>query len=290
MFKKQKTLKKEIIFEGIGVHTGKPGSVRLVPAAENTGVVLTSKNVPGDEFVLGTIVPEVAMHATVIKRPAWAISTIEHLMAALWMLEVDNVRVEFDCYETPILDGSALPFVQGVLSVGLQEQNALKKYLTPKTEIEFADEKGRIIKIMPAKQNENGAYDYSLHLDYMLDFAHPLVGATTMQATITTAFFVKEIAPARTFGFLEQLPLLRQHGLAQGTNLGNTLVIGPDEILNEPRFKDECVRHKVLDLLGDMSLLGKNLAGTVIARKTGHSFNRLVVEHYVKNPDSWMLI
>jgi len=290
MLKKQKTLKEEVVFDGIGVHSGKQGRVKVMPSCADSGIVLLSKNISDDEFKLGTIIPEIAMHATVIKRQKWAISTVEHLMAALWMLEIDNAKIEFDCYETPILDGSALPFVQGLLLAGLLEQDAEKKYLTPLAEIEFSDDQGRFIKISPAAKNTDGSYDYTLHLDYTLDFAHPLVGANKMQATITPEFFAKEISPARTFGFLEQLPLLRQHGLAQGTNLGNTLVFSADEILNEPRFSDECIRHKILDLLGDMSLIGKNLAGSVIAKKTGHSFNRLVVEHYVNNPGLWILI
>jgi UDP-3-O-[3-hydroxymyristoyl] N-acetylglucosamine deacetylase len=286
----QKTLKGKVVFEGISVHSGMPGIVTLWPAEANSGIIFKNHNCPDDLIHVGTVVPEVAMHATVVRAKTWAISTVEHLMAAIWVLGLDNVVIEFDCQEVPIFDGSALPFVQGLLAEGFVEQDSLKKFLTPLHEVVLQDEKGRAIKIKPAILDEIGNYSRQLFVDYTLDMSNPLVGNTRFVAEIKQDFFVKEIAPARTFGFLEQLPFLRQHGLAQGTNLGNTLVIGADELLNEPRFVDECVRHKVLDLLGDLSLLGKNLAGSIEAHKTGHAFNRLVVEHFAKNPELWILI
>jgi len=156
--------------------------------------------------------------------------------------------------------------------------------------LQFAGEKGQLIEILPAQLSNNGCFETSLFVEYLADFSHPLVGKSNLNAKITENFFIEHLAPARTFGFLEHLPFLKQHGLAKGTSLGNTLVIGEDEFLNEQRFKDEFVRHKLLDLLGDLGLLGKRLAGTVKAQKTSHNFNRVVIEHYVKNPDLWKLI
>ena len=163
------------------------------------------------------------------------------------------------------------------------EQAAPRSFLTPKQMLTFADGTGREIAIERSDAR-------TLSINYTADFAHPLAGATMFTAAVVTQnFFAKELAPARTFGFLEQLPVLRQHGLARGSTLSNTVVIG-DEVLNDRRFADECVRHKVLDLIGDLALLGRPLAGTIQASKTGHNFNRLVVEHYLTHPDQWLLI
>jgi UDP-3-O-[3-hydroxymyristoyl] N-acetylglucosamine deacetylase len=243
----------------------------------NTGIVFCNARQSEQCFRVGTVVPEVALHATVIKTNGWYVSTIEHLMAALRMLDVDNAVVEMESNEVPILDGSALPFVQGILDVGLQEQDAPRKYLTPKEKLRFADEKGRVIEIEPSNL---------LSISYTADFNHPLAGSTTFSAEISPEFFIDKIAPARTFGYLEQLPMLRQHKLAQGSSLSNTIVIG-QELLNDTRFPDECVRHKVLDLIGDLGLLPYRLLGTVSASKTSHNFNRLVAEHCLQHPELW---
>jgi UDP-3-O-[3-hydroxymyristoyl] N-acetylglucosamine deacetylase len=290
----QKTLKNKIIFSGIGVHSGKPGRVTVYPAVANTGLVLRAASCPDKAIKVGTFVPEVAMHATVVKADGWAISTIEHLMASLWMMGVDNAVVEFEGYEVPILDGSALPFVQAIQDAGLEVLDQKRRFLTPKAPLTLADGKGRSVIITPpasvvATGIVTAAEAEHLMVDYTADFNHPLAGKPIFQAAVTTDLFVREIAPARTFGFLEQLPFLRQHKLAQGTCLGNTVVIG-QEVLNELRFADEPVRHKVLDLLGDMSLIGNRLVGAVTASKTSHSFNRMVVEHLVQHPDQWMFV
>lgn len=287
--KRQKTIKKEIIFNGIGVHSGKGVSVAIKPASVNSGIIINNKEFPNDKIKIGEIIPEAAMHATVIKNSKFFISTIEHLMAAIVWLEIDNVIIETLGYEIPILDGSAAPFVYGLLDIQIVEQDEECKFLTPKEDLLFKDEKDRLIEILPAKQTLKG-FDKNLYINYHADFEHPLVGKSNLNTVITKDFFIEQIAPARTFGFLEQLPFLKQHDLAKGTSLGNTVVIGQDDFLNDQRYRDEFIKHKLLDLLGDLGLLGKRLAGTVRAKKTGHSFNRLVVEHFIKNPDKWILI
>src|SRR5579862_6004089 len=282
MQKQQKTLNQIIIFEGIGVHTGLPAVITLYPAQPNTGLVIRNKAFPSQPIMIGKIVPEHAMHATVIKHQNWFVSTIEHLMAAIFVAELDNVLIEIEGVEVPILDGSALPFIQKILEVGIQVQEAVKTFLTPKAFLKFEDAQGRYIEITPAQALPSGTRDTTLFVDYRAEFNHPLAGNPVLQGAITCDFFIQEVAPARTFGFLDQLPFLRQHGLAKGTSLGNTVVIGQEELLNNMRIDDECVRHKFLDLIGDLSLLGKNLIGSIKAHKTGHSFNRLVIEHYIK--------
>jgi UDP-3-O-[3-hydroxymyristoyl] N-acetylglucosamine deacetylase len=276
----QQTLKQRIKFSGIGVHSGLASWLTLVPAQAHTGIVFCNAQNSEQSFRIGTVIPDVAPHATVIKANGWYVSTIEHLMAALRMLNVDNVVIEMHGNEVPILDGSALPFVQGILDVGLHEQDAVRKYLSPKEKLCFADEKGRVIEIEPSP---------SFAVSYTADFTHPLAGARTFAAEISPEFFIDKVAPARTFGYLEQLPMLRQHKLAQGSSLSNTIVIGK-ELLNDTRFPDECVRHKVLDLIGDLGLLPYRLLGTVSAAKTSHNFNRLVAEHCLQHPELWKVI
>lgn len=287
---KQQTLRSEIFFQGLGVHTGAPCSIRLKPADVKSGISFINEQNPDQVIRVGSVIPDPAMHATVIRTNQWALSTVEHLMAALMLMGVDNLDIIVQGTEIPILDGSALPFVQGIADVGVYEQSASKQWITPRERLEFADDKGRSMFIEPPPIVQDQELKPSLFIDYNADFMHPLNGNPMLSGQVTQDFFMREIAPARTFGFLEQLPFLRHHKLAQGTSLGNSLVIGNGELLNEMRLPDECVRHKFLDLIGDLSLLGKNLIGTVKANKTSHNFNRLVIEHFLKNPEKWRFI
>ncbi len=288
---KQRTINNIVKISGIGVHNGILSTIEIMPALVDTGIVFINKKAPGEFMRMGSVVPEIAPHATVVRKNNWAISTIEHLMAALWALDIDNVVIEVDglMTEIPILDGSAYPFIQALREEGvIVEQDALKKFITPKSEIRIDDSGGRYIKLLPAK-NALGQY-FMLHVDYSADFEHSLLGEQKFTGFITEDFFVQEISPARTFGFLEQLPMLRQHRLALGSSLGNSVVMGADGFLNEVRFDNEFVRHKVLDLIGDLALLGNKLIGSVQASKTGHSFNRRVIEHFINHPDLWEFV
>ncbi len=288
---KQKTLKKEISFEGVGVHLGQKSHIVLKPAQPDSGIIFINSRNSDEKIEIGKVIPQEAMHASVLKKLNFMVSTIEHLMATISTLGIDNLVIEIDGIEVPILDGSALSFVHAIEQVELFEQDAEKFFLTPKKELEFKDKDGRLIQINPAKFcRKTDSYDKNLYFDYVADFKHPLLGQSKLNGVVSSDFFIKNIAPARTFGFLEQLPFLRRHGLAQGTTLGNTVVIGQEEFLNDRRFEDEFVRHKFLDLLGDLALLGKNLVGTLKAQKTGHNFNRLVVQHYINNPGEWKLV
>jgi UDP-3-O-[3-hydroxymyristoyl] N-acetylglucosamine deacetylase len=287
----QCTLKQEVIFDGIGVHSGQLAKIVLKPAAHDFGIVFTNPAFPDAVFKIGTVIPEVAMQATVLKNGIWALSTTEHLLAAIGATGLDNVLIEVYGFEIPIMDGSAAPFVQGILDSGFQVQDVPKKYITPKEKLRFEDKAGRFIEIYPAQNNCLAqAKSTDLHISYTADFANKLVGNSQFECLLTSEFFAQNIAPARTFGFLEQLPQMRKLGIAKGTSLGNTVVLSNEGFLNETRFEDECVRHKVLDLIGDLSLLGLSLAGKVIAAKTGHSFNREVVVHYISKPDQWLVI
>lgn len=284
----QKTIKQKITFSGIGVHSGAPSQVTIWPAEQDSGIVFCNAGQPSQKIAIGKVVPEAAMHATVIKSDSWYVSTVEHLVAALSVLGIDNAVIEVAGNEIPILDGSAIVFVQGILDGGIVDLDRPRRFITPCQELSFSDQAGRTINIIPVPDNgldKNNALD----VQYSADFSHPLAGSPQLQGTVTTDFFIDQIAPARTFGFLEQLPFLRQHNLARGSSLSNTVVIG-QEMMNEKRFSDECVRHKVLDLIGDLSLLGAPLAGTIKAYKTSHNFNRLVIQHFVQNPDQWHFV
>ncbi len=297
MSEKQKTLKEEFCVEGIGLHSGLNSKILLKPALPNSGVVVKNANFPDINIKIGKVVPINAKYATVLGCENWRVSTLEHLMAALNGLGVDNVVIEVDGPEVPIMDGSAYPFVEKILKVGVKEQDARKLFLTPKELLFFEDkQEGKSIEIAPAQKqkeqngSENNGIDKNLYIEYEADFNHQFIGEGKIGCCLTEDFFIKEIAPARTFGFIEELPFLKKNGLAKGASLENTLVIGENGYLNERRFEDEFVRHKLLDMIGDIGLLGKKLIGSVKAKKTGHSFNRLVIEHYVNNPEKWSCV
>lgn len=281
----QKTIKKDIFIEGIGVHSGTRSSILLRPSKEDSGIVIKNKFFPDHPFPVGQGLPEPAMHATVICDPQkkWFLSTVEHLLCAIIGIGIDNIEIEVDGIEIPILDGSSLPFVQAIKKVGFLEQDAKKRFLTPKKKISF-QEKNKFIEITPATE------DVSVSFDYSVEFEHPLVQASKLECTLSSDFFEKEIAPARTFGFLHQLPFLRKHGLAKGTTLGNTVVVGEETFMNSRRFDDEFIRHKLLDLIGDLALLGKPIAGKIKAHRTGHNLNRLVVKHFLENRNDWKIL
>jgi UDP-3-O-[3-hydroxymyristoyl] N-acetylglucosamine deacetylase len=283
MVKNQRTIKHKLFFEGVGVHSGTRSSVTLYPAAANRGIIVKNKSIDDDQDVikLGTVIPEQAMHATILRGKRWSVSTIEHLMSAIHGLGLDNLLIEIEGAELPILDGSALPFVQAIMSVGIESQDAQKIFLTPKRALRFEHD-GKFIEITPAREG-----DFSLAFSFSIDFEHPLIQSTMLSGRLSHDFFSKEISPARTFGFLEQLPLLRKHGLAKGANLGNSVVVGKEIFLNSRRFENEFIRHKLLDLIGDLGLTGKTLIGTIKAHRTGHLFNRSVIESFVKTPEKW---
>ena len=286
MLLRQKTIKKECSLRGIGVHSGEIARVVLRPASKDHGITIVSSSALDEIICLGRVIPEEAKHATVLRQGKVTVSTIEHLMAAINAFGIDNLEIFLEGAEVPILDGSAIPFVQMLEEVEIEEQEGKKVFLAPRSVLEFRDQEGREIKIEPPRKGE----EHRLFFDYGVDFEHPLAGSGHLEGEITREYFINHIAPARTFGFLAQLSILRKYGLAKGSSLGNTVVIGEDEILNDLRFEDEFVRHKLLDLIGDLACLGKTLTGRLRARKTGHNFNKLVVEHFILHPEEWMLI
>lgn len=282
----QHTIKQPLQFCGLGVHNGLFSSIQLKPAVDGHGIVFRHLNFTDEPLVIGQNVPLLAMHATVLRQKSWILSTVEHLLAALRMSGVDNVLVEVAGDEIPILDGSAAPFVHAIKRSGLNSQGA-KKYLMPRVVLDFADAEGRRIILRP---HEYELMIGTINCTYEAAFNHYALGVKKITLCVDQQAFNAHVAPARTFGFVEQLPFLRSKNLAMASSLGNTLVFNTDEAINDGRVADEWVRHKILDLIGDISLLPYPFTGLIEAWQTGHAFNRRVVEHYLAHPGDWVII
>jgi len=259
---RQHTIRKPVSLEGVGLHSGKTVRVALSPAPADSGIVFRAGE--HGEPIAATPESVVDSHyATTIGRNGVRIQTIEHLMAAAAGLGIDNLEVRVDGVELPAADGSAKPFVQLMLAAGRAPQGARQRPLRIPHPI-GAGNGGRWIQIVPAE---------TFRISYTLDNDHPAIGTQVLSWTPTEDSFIADYAPARTYGFLKDLGFLRKSGRALGGSLDNTIVIGKSATLNGLRYRDEFVRHKVLDLIGDLALLGRRITGHVIARNAGHALN-----------------
>ena len=257
----QRTIRKQVTLDGIGLHSGKPVRLTLSPAPPDSGIVF---RVPGSEPIAAAPESVIDSHyATTLGRGAARVQTVEHLLAATAGLGIDNLDVRLDGSEVPAMDGSAKPFVALLLSAGRARLNARRRALSIPYPIRVGSE-GRWLQIVPSDR---------LRVSYTLDHEHPAIGTQVMSWTATERSFVEDFAPARTYGFLKDLGVIRKRGLAQGVSLDNTIGVGDGGVLNGLRYRDEFVRHKVLDLVGDLALLGRPLLGHVIARNAGHALN-----------------
>ncbi len=266
----QRTIRKQVSLEGIGLHSGKPVRLTLSPAPVDSGIafrVADSDPIPAaPESVVDS------HYATTIGRGAARVQTVEHLMAAAAGLGVDNLDIRVDGTELPALDGSAKPFVALMLAAGRVRLNARRRPLTIPYPVRVGND-SRWLIIVPADH---------LRISYTLDNDHPAIGMQALSWVATEQSFVDEFAPARTYGLLKDLGAIRKRGLAQGVSLDNTIGVGDRGVLNSLRYRDEFVRHKVLDLVGDLALLGRPLLGHVIARNAGHALNYelvLAIQH-----------
>jgi UDP-3-O-[3-hydroxymyristoyl] N-acetylglucosamine deacetylase len=276
----QKTLGKEVACAGIGVHSGKQVHLRIRPAPVNHGIRFARIDLPGHPSVPARFnkVVDTSL-ATVIGDDGFIVSTIEHLMAALSGLGIDNALVEVDAHELPIMDGSAGPFVRLLQSAGTIVQDAPRFYLIIEQPLELT-EADKFVGIYPAPH---------YRITCTIEYAHPLIRTQTRDLVITPDRFAKEIAGARTFGFLHEVEYMKKYGLAQGGSLDNAVVIDQDQVLNDGglRFEDEFVRHKLLDCVGDFSLLGLPLIGHVVAKRSGHAFNHALLEKIFLEKGAW---
>jgi UDP-3-O-[3-hydroxymyristoyl] N-acetylglucosamine deacetylase len=278
---RRQTLAAAVTLEGIGLHSGQPARMRLVPAQAETGIVFVRTDLGGIRIPATLDFAGPSFYATVLQRDGVRVSTVEHLMAALYALQVDDLRVELDGVEPPILDGSSQPIVEAILAAGREGLPVERQYMTLVRPIVVSEREKRIAAY-PAPE---------YRVTYAIDFEHPLLGYQELSVRIwRDRDFAEKLAPARTFTFEGDVETLRRQGLALGGSLGNAVVIGEDRILNSGlRFPDEFVRHKMLDLTGDLSLLGRPLRAHVVAYRAGHDLHARLARRIWNSPDSWYL-
>ena len=281
----QTTIREKFSFSGIALHTGKDVNVVVHPSAEDTGISFLRKDRPGSGLIkaLASNVVDTS-YATTIGVDGVTVSTVEHLMAAFYGMGVDNALVEIDGPEVPIMDGSAVEFARLIESAGLIKLSRVRKYLVVKKPISVS-EGNKSLELRPSANK-------GFSIDYSIDFSHPSITEQSISMSLSTDLFLSEIAMARTFGFLSDVEMLKANGLARGGCFSNAIVIGESEILNKDglRFPDEFVRHKVLDVMGDLALLGARVVGSLSAKRAGHHLNHRLARKILKKTSRWELV
>lgn len=279
---RQRTLKNVIRATGVGLHTGEKVYLTLRPATPDTGIVFrrTDLDQPVDIPATPLNVGDTQLSTTLVKDGV-RISTVEHLLSAFAGLGIDNAYVDVSAAEVPIMDGSAAPFVFLIQSAGIEEQNRPKRFVRIKRPVRVEDgDKYALFE----------PYD-GFKVDFVIDFDHPAFASRTRRATVdlSATSFVKEVSRARTFGFLRDIEALRQQNLAMGGSLDNAVVVDDYRVLNEEglRYEDEFVRHKILDAIGDLYLLGHSLIGAFQGYKSGHGLNNQLLRALIATPDAW---
>ncbi len=263
---------------GIGLHSGVPVSMRLVPAAAGTGIVFHRVDLDGFDIQAHSRNVARVSYATSLMRKGVLISTTEHLLSAFVGMGIDNAIVELDNLELPILDGSALPFVELIQKAGIRRQRRQRKYLKILRRLEMR-ETNKCISVQPAN---------SYYVSYSINFPHPLIGKETFQLELSNGNYLRQIAAARTFGSRADEQTMRNMGLIRGASRDNCIVLTRDGLENGPlRFPDEFVRHKVLDLVGDLALLGKPILGKIVADRAGHAMHTALVSRILRDRTLW---
>ncbi len=275
----RQTIGRPVTIEGVGLHTGERVRLRLVPAPAKTGIVFARTDLDGVRIPATLEHAGPSFYATVLTDGEHQVSTIEHLMAALYALQVDDAVCELDGPEVPILDGSSRPFVDRILEAGRRDLDVPREYINLIRPVELEHEDKRIAAF-PCRE---------YRVTYAIEFDHPRLGYQELTASLWGAdAFREKLAPARTFTFEAEVEALRARGLALGGSLENAVVLGPDGILNDSlRFPDEFVRHKMLDLTGDLSLLGLPLRAHVVAFRAGHDLHGRLARAIRDTPDAW---
>jgi UDP-3-O-[3-hydroxymyristoyl] N-acetylglucosamine deacetylase len=279
---KQTTLSKSISISGIGLHTGVEVQMTLKPAPENTGYIFVRTDLDGFEIPASVEYISHCSYATTLLRKGVVLSTCEHLLSALRGFGVDNCFIELDNIEIPIMDGSSENFLELIEKAGITEQSSPRYFLKIKEKVEF-EEDGRIMTIEPSDKFE---------IECLIDFKHPFINQQTFHFELNNGSFGREIGSARTFGFTREIEMLRKANLAQGGSLDNAIVLTEDGMLNETplRFKDEFVRHKILDIIGDLALLGMPILGKVYAEKSGHAVHASLMSKLLKTENAWEIV
>lgn len=279
---RQRTLKNTIRATGVGLHSGKKVYLTLKPAPIDSGIVFIRTDLePNVEIVArAENVGETMLSTTLVKNGV-KVATVEHLLSAMAGLGIDNCRIELSSEEVPIMDGSAGPFVFLIQSAGIQEQDAAKKFIRITREV-TVEEDGKVATFVPFEGFKVG---------FSIDFDHPVFKTRSQQASIdfSSTSFVKEVSRARTFGFMQDIERLRSMNLALGGSVDNAIVVDDEGVLNEDglRYDDEFVKHKILDAIGDLYLLGNSLIGEFIGNKSGHDLNNKLLRKLIKETDAW---
>jgi UDP-3-O-[3-hydroxymyristoyl] N-acetylglucosamine deacetylase len=288
---RQRTIKSLVRTQGVGLHSGQRVELVLRPAAPNTGIVFRRTDLPepveiraqaeqvGDTRMASTLIAPGSAGADAVK-----VATVEHLMSALAGLGIDNLYVDVTAAEIPILDGSAGSFVFLIQSVGVEEQSAAKRFIRVKQAVEVR-EGDKWARLDP---------HFGFKLAFSIDFGHPAIDATVQQVEVDFAreSYLSAIARARTFGFMQDVEALRSHGLAQGGSLGNAIVMDEYRVLNSDglRSDDEFVKHKILDAIGDLYLIGHPLLAAYSAHKSGHALNNLLLRALLADESAWEMV
>src|SRR3954454_585580 len=277
----QHTLRRPVSCTGIGLHSGNKVTLSLKPSPADSGIRFQRSDLGGLE------IPAIVTHLggiqyqTGLTREAVSVETVEHLLAALTALSIDNAIIELNSPEVPIMDGSAAPFVYLLQEAGVKRLQAPRRYLKVLRPISLTHGDKRIA-LYPSDH---------FKVTYSISFDHPLLRHQSRTMRITEETFVEEIAPARTFGFLKEVEMLRQRGLALGGSLDNAIVLGDTDILNKAlRFEDEFVRHKILDVIGDLSLVGHPVVGHLVAHRGGHALHTAFAARILEETDAWRLV
>ena len=276
MLKYQRTLRDEIEFKGIGLHTGYSVKLRLVPAPPETGIRFRRTDLRNFEIEAVRANIAKVSYATTLMKKGVMISTVEHLLSVLYGLAIDNLYIDIDSLEVPILDGSGKQFVEGILKAGIVNQSALRKYIL-------------ITKPIEVRQGNKlaGAYpEKILRATYIIDFAHNAIGHQEISLELNPDSYFRELANARTFGFTSDIEYLRSLGLIRGGSYENAVVLDSSGIVNNHlRFPNEFVRHKLLDMLGDISLTGYPIIGHLYAERAGHAIHTALAEQIIRLAD-----
>lgn len=280
---RQRTLRDSVSCTGIGLHSGEKVRMTVKPAPPDTGIKFIRKDLPGRHVIkarFGSVINTTM--CTIIGNNGNHVSTIEHLMAAFFGFGIDNAIVEIDGPEVPIMDGSSAPFIFLLKSTGIREQRKPKEFILIKKSL-TVQEGNRSITIKPSKE---------LKISFTIDFQHPLISNQQYDFSFSGKGFIDEISRARTFGFLKDIETLREAGLAMGGSLDNAIVIDDFRVLNEDglRYHNEFVRHKILDFLGDVAVMGAPIIGHFIINKSGHSLNHAMLKKLSANKKYWKRI
>jgi UDP-3-O-[3-hydroxymyristoyl] N-acetylglucosamine deacetylase len=279
---KQTTLGTAVEASGIGLHTAVPVHIRILPAPPETGYIFKRTDLGGFEIPANVEFIAHCSYATTLMRTGVMLSTVEHLLAALRGMQVDNAFIEVDNLELPIMDGSAEGFIEMIERAGIVDQPHARKALLVREKV-TVEQGERRISIEPAD-----AYE----IDCLIDFQHPMIGAQRLRFDLTDGAFGREIASARTFGFTAEIEALRRANLIMGGSLENAIVLTPEGMLNDTtlRFADEFVRHKILDIIGDMALLEMPILGRIHAERSGHILHAGLMTKLLRNRAAWEIV